>query len=575
MDALPESSVLGHQVCELNSPVRLSTIAETDLLNAPSPTALQMLTELAAHYLSAPVALVTLVTDKRQFFAGSYGLVEPWNSRRETPLSHSFCQHVTMRNEPLVVRDARKHELLQSNGAIDDLQVVAYLGVPLTTSEGHVLGSLCVLDSKPREWTTEDLSALQRLVAPTMAEISAIRQMRQQQNRLLLQQQQVQKMEAIAALSGGIAHDFNNVLAVFQIQCGLLSRLVPNQPAIQTVLQQLDQAQVRAQQIVQRLITWDCKQSESNSVSLGEVIRNYLPRLRQLLPADIAWESDIPTTEIIVSIDPAHVIQILENLGRNAEFAMRDSEEKRIRIKLALLPHCQDLSGTNLDGAEIGHGTVCLEFSDTGCGIPEEIQNRVCEPYFTTKSGSEGSGMGLATVFRIVRAKQGSMNIECRGGTGTTIKLLLPATQSNHDASSETLSMDGQDNSNAHILFVDDDAAIVAGYETLLSHLGFRVTCTQSSLKALEILKDESNDIDLLITDQSMAELSGHELISEMRMFCPELPTILCTGFSRVVNRTNAAEFGIDAYCVKPVEIEELLMLINNLLARKATRAVA
>lgn len=150
---------------------RLAALQRTGLLDSPPEAAFDRLTNLATKIIRAPVALVSLVDSDRQFFKSATGLAEPWRSRRGTPLTHSVCKHVVATARELVVNDARAHPLLCGNMAIQDLGIVAYAGAPLVTTDGHALGSLCVVDIKPREWTDGDLDILRDLAAIAMREI--------------------------------------------------------------------------------------------------------------------------------------------------------------------------------------------------------------------------------------------------------------------------------------------------------------------------------------------------------------------------------------------------------------------
>lgn len=172
---------------ELNSsdsirdPARLGALGHTALLNTPAEEAFDRLTRLVTKILHVPVALVSLVAEDHQFFKSCVGLPEPWASSRRTPLTHSFCQHTVLSGKPLIVDDAREHPLVCDNGAVDELNVVAYAGIPLATSEGLVLGSLCAIDVKPHAWTAEEVGVLHDLAASVMAEIelrSAVRKAR-------------------------------------------------------------------------------------------------------------------------------------------------------------------------------------------------------------------------------------------------------------------------------------------------------------------------------------------------------------------------------------------------------------
>jgi GAF domain-containing protein len=156
----------------VNDPDRLEAVRATGLLDSDLTPSFDRLARLAAHVLHAPVALVSLVASDRQFFMSCLGLPEPWASRRQSPLSHSFCQHAVASREPLLVDDAREHELLRDNLAIRDMGVIAYAGIPLITPDGQALGTLCVIDSQPRHWTTHQVQLLEDIAASVVTEIS-------------------------------------------------------------------------------------------------------------------------------------------------------------------------------------------------------------------------------------------------------------------------------------------------------------------------------------------------------------------------------------------------------------------
>lgn len=155
----------------VRDPERLAALRSLRLLDTPAEQAYDRLTRLAAKLLNAPVALVSLVDENRQFFKSCLGLGEPWMSARETPLTHSFCQHALGGREPLVIEDARTHPVVRDSLAIRDLDVVAYAGVPLVTSTGEALGTLCVIDHRPRAWTTDQIDTLRDLAAAVLTEI--------------------------------------------------------------------------------------------------------------------------------------------------------------------------------------------------------------------------------------------------------------------------------------------------------------------------------------------------------------------------------------------------------------------
>lgn len=155
----------------LTDPTRLRILRDLELVDSPTEAAFNRLTQLASKILNVPVSLVSIVDADRQFFKSFFGLGEPWASRQETPLSHSFCQHVVVSGDPLVVEDAREHPLVKDNLAIPDLNVIGYLGMPLTTSDGYPLGSFCVIDTKPHQWTDHEIEVVRELAVSVMTEI--------------------------------------------------------------------------------------------------------------------------------------------------------------------------------------------------------------------------------------------------------------------------------------------------------------------------------------------------------------------------------------------------------------------
>lgn len=170
----------GNPLAPITDPSRLAALERLDLLDSVQEPELDRYTALASKMLDAPVALISLVDHDRQIFKSRRGLAEPWATRGETPLSHSFCQYAVAAREPLVISDAREHPLVRDNLAIRDLDVIAYAGAPIITRDGHALGSLCVIDSKPRHWTGDQVEILTGLASAVASEIElrAVRRQR-------------------------------------------------------------------------------------------------------------------------------------------------------------------------------------------------------------------------------------------------------------------------------------------------------------------------------------------------------------------------------------------------------------
>lgn len=176
IEAIAERAASRHRMVgapssAVQAPERLNELRHTLLLDSPAEESFDRLTRLTSTVLNVPVAVVSLVDSDRQFFKSCLGLPQPWASQRQTPLSHSFCQHVVESRRPLVISDAREHPMLRHNPAIRDLGVIAYAGAPLITPNGHVLGTLCAIDHEPRHWTTEQIGILSNLAGSVLSEI--------------------------------------------------------------------------------------------------------------------------------------------------------------------------------------------------------------------------------------------------------------------------------------------------------------------------------------------------------------------------------------------------------------------
>ena len=231
----PTTKAAEDELAGLTSPKRLQALHATGLLDTPAEEPFDRLTQLVCRVLRVPVSLVSLVDADRQFFKSQRGLPEPWAQARETLLSHSFCQHVVLRQEPLIIEDARNDPLVCENLAIPDLGVAAYLGVPLATPEGHVLGSLCAIDTEPRAWSDDDLLTLQDIAQAVMGEIALraeIMRRRQSEEQLALLSQELThriknifavtgSLVALSAKSGGTVDD---VVAAVRRRLGALAR---------------------------------------------------------------------------------------------------------------------------------------------------------------------------------------------------------------------------------------------------------------------------------------------------------------------------------------------------------------
>ena len=413
---------------------RLTALRRTALLDTPAEEAFDRLTRLATTILEVPVALVTLVDEERQFFKSCVGLPEPWASQRETPLSHSFCQHVVEQREPLVIEDAREHPLVRDNLAIRDLNVVAYAGIPLISSDGHDLGSFCAIDSKPREWSVRDIMILKDLAASVMSEIelrteteqrrAAERAVQEVNDELVTisvaadsarerAEQAVEQRDAVLAM---VSHDLKNPLHTINITLSVLRDLPLSEEKARERLGIIERTVDRMDRLIRDLL--DAQRIAAGqalalslwptqpAALLQEACTLFRP---QAQAKSIIFECDLPEDCPLVMADSERLLQVFGNLISNAiKFT---PEGGRIRM-----------SG-GVDGE-----FVRFSIRDSGPGIPPNSLERLFQAFWQEeRTAAMGTGLGLPIAKGIVEAHGGSIEVESRAGEGATFSFTLPA----------------------------------------------------------------------------------------------------------------------------------------------------
>ena len=381
---------------------------------------------------------------------------------------------------------------------------------------------------------------------------------------------QAHKMEAIGVLAGGIAHDFNNMLAVILGYAQLTQARLPENSQEWQNVKHIYTAGERAKHIVEQILTFSRKSDpERRPVYLHEVVGEALKLLRASLPSTIDMHQDISgDLQDIVLADQTQLHQVLMNLCANAEHAMRhDGGVLEVRIDIV------DVDATLLateSYTELRPGSyVRLSIRDTGHGMTADVMDRIFEPYFTTKAIGEGTGMGLAVARGIVASHGGAIVVESQPGVGATFVIYLPKIDVEIDrlpVGDDALPLGNRET----ILFVDDEEVLTLLAQEMLQHLGYHVEAKTSSLEALAVFRAEPERFDLVITDQTMPLMTGEALAKELRAIRPDLPIILCTGYSHSIDASQAAAQGLDAFCMKPLEMHDLATVMRRVLGSRA-----
>ncbi len=212
-----------------------------------------------------------------------------------------------------------------------------------------------------------------------------------------------------------------------------------------------------------------------------------------------------------------------------------------------------------------------LTVADTGTGIAPEIGEKIFDPYFTTKEIGKGTGMGLAIIHGIVKSRGGSLSYRSHADSGTVFHVLLPIVD--EPASSEEPSAVGADQGSEHILLIDDEEMLVEMGRSMLERLGYRVTTRQSSIEALTTFQNQPQSFDLVITDQTMPLMTGSDLARRMLQIRPDLPIILCTGYSSIISEEKARSLGIRGFALKPLVKKDISRLIRDALDGQGYRS--
>jgi signal transduction histidine kinase len=383
------------------------------------------------------------------------------------------------------------------------------------------------------------------------------------QKRLEEQLRQSQKMEAIGQLAGGVAHDFNNILTVIGGHASLLLNSDLESLTAKSA-QQIAQATERAAGLTRQLLTFSRRQvMQPCRLDMNEVVSNMTKMLGRLLGEDVSLQLTYWDQPSLVQADASMMEQVLLNLAVNSRDAMPKGGQ--LAIKIALV----DIGPVHVahhPEARAGR-FVCLTAADTGCGIPPENLRRIFEPFFTTKQLGKGTGLGLATVYGIVKQHQGWIEVESHVGKGTTFRVYLPKSQESPMAAQEKPAETPVRGGSETILLVEDETPVRELVSTILTGRGYNVLQAESGPKALEVWKQKRDDIDLLLTDLVMPDrMNGRELAEKLWSDRPKLKVIFTSGYSAdVVGKDFVLKQGLH-YLQKPYHPQKLALAVRDCL---------
>ncbi|MBU2510146.1 PAS domain S-box protein [bacterium] len=382
-----------------------------------------------------------------------------------------------------------------------------------------------------------------------------------------------QKMEAIGTLAGGIAHDFNNILTgIFGFTHLAINHLADKNRAHKD-LEKVLQAAQRASQLVKQILTFSRRtEQEKAPIEILPIIKEVLKLLQTTLPSNLSIHHSFSAERLKILADPTQIHQIIMNLCTNAAHSMK-GKTGQISITLNQVEVDGEIAKSTMEpNMNLGQ-YLRLSVADTGCGIDPETKKRIFEPFFTTKRVGEGTGLGLAVTHGIVKSHGGAISVLSTPGQGSTFSVYLPILEDLDQVEPVQKQKDsvlGKE----HILFVDDETLITDFAKASLESLGYSVVIMNDSIEALQEFSSHPMDYDLVITDYSMHKLDGLSLAQEIMNVRPEMPVILCSGFSRELTPEKISKVGIRSHILKPFINNDLPRAIRKVMAEARDQGI-
>lgn len=377
------------------------------------------------------------------------------------------------------------------------------------------------------------------------------------------QLRQKHKMEAVGYMAGGMAHNFNNNLSIILGNIELSKMKLPSGSEVISFLENAQIGVYRSRDLIKKISTYSRKGIQSRvTMPILTIITETTALLRSTLPTTVSLQADISAENAAVMIhaDPSQIQEVLINLCNNAMQAMNERGVIKITVEIVEL-NKKDIPAQYeaLPGSYLN-----VKVQDSGCGIDADILEHIFDPFFTTKEEYEGTGMGLPTVQGIVAQHDGLIKVDSVIGQGTTFNLYFPVVDTPAD---EVIEPDvTMPQGDEHILFVDDDPMVATLGEQMLTSKGYLVTTMTDSHEALKLFTTNPAKFDMIITDQTMPNLTGIELIEKVKVIRADMATIICTGFSRKLDEESAKELGASAFMMKPFDLPTLLQTVRRVL---------
>jgi PAS domain S-box-containing protein len=471
------------------------------------------------------------------------------------------CENVI--NEGFCYYPENIASLFPDDEALVEINANGYIGCQIYNSNGAVIGLLNVLSRNklliPKR--TEDVL---NIIAARISVEMERKKSELQRDIFQSQLQQSQKMKSIGTLAGGIAHDFNNILFPIVGNAEMLLIDVPEESPLRESIDEIYKGSLRAKDLVKQILTFSRQGGkELKIMKLQPVIKEALKLIRSTIPTTINVKQDIEDDCGYIKANETEIHQIIMNLTTNAYHAMEGSggdlnvylKEVEIGEQDGILP-------------EVKPGVyACLSVVDTGIGMDKDLIRKIFDPFYTTRELGKGTGMGLSVVYGIVNSIGGSIHVYSEPDKGTKFNVYIPVVDGSEelDRRKEKQLQRGTE----RILLVDDEESIINMEKRMLELLGYEVTSNTSSIEAFELFRNNPDQFDLVISDMAMPNMAGDKLAEKMIEIRPDIPILICTGFSENMSEKEALIMGIRGFLLKPIVMNDLSQKIREMLDKK------
>ena len=455
----------------------------------------------------------------------------------------------------------------------DAVRALSYSDITSHAQLGEMLGTTTEGDTVPLDISLSfDHQPDGDIITLFARDLTAQKKMEAHRTALESQLRESQKMQAIGTMAGGIAHDFNNIISAILGNVELAREDACLDSAVSTSLTEIDKAARRARDLVRQILTFSRNEPPHRvSLQLADVVVETARLLKVTLPPQVDLIMEIDPQTPAVMADATQIEQVLLNLCTNAIYAIG---KRKGTIRVELDYSLRGLTDPSERRSGLRGQHIKLTVSDTGAGMSEAVLQRVFEPFFTTKPVGQGTGLGLSVVHGIMRAHQGSVRVQSTPGKGSSFTLYFPVpseiTQRNTavlatpQTPASKMAGTGQ-----KVMYVDDDEALVFLVRRLLTRRGYTVSTFTNPKLALETLRVDPTHADLLVTDFNMPGYSGVDLIRDVALILPKLPTALASGYVTPEIERDALAAGAKALIHKPNDIEELCNTVQKLLVNQ------